>query len=322
MARRTGMVLSFCAAMAVLPACRDSDAARALPQPAAMRPDASASQDRLPPPVNAPLPDGAPFATAQRARVEIRESITRHGEPLQVGSIEVPEHWRITGRDEGSAEPCPYWTRCVLWQAVSPDGASRIMLLSPRRSFEEAGKAGEGSPQARIAGKLLRDIAGEGEPHGIVAQSGPLAAGMQATRRGWSTAAAWLSIAYDAFGTRTQEFTAIEVETQSLGRRLHRVQGGPLLVLRMPADRFDIDAADAVRRSLRVDAAWFAQWWLAWEIRTIRQACTRGYHRGDCHVQEGAYTDYFRSGDSLGLWDIRSAEPYASPDIGEQRYDP
>src|SRR5690606_4272448 len=100
--------------------------------------------------------------------------------------------------------------------------------------------------------------------------------------------------------------------------RLHRVQSWPMLILFMPEAQFDAAVAEAVRTSLRIDPAWVAQWWLAWELRTIGEACTRGYHRGDCHVEEG-YADYFRAGDSMGLWDVRSDPAYGRPE--EPRYD-
>lgn len=259
-----------------------------------------------------------PFATAAREVVVMRESITRDGEPLAVGSIEVPKGWRIVEQEHALHVPCEWWKQCVLWQAVSPDGTSQIALLSPRRGFETPG-GGLGSPQAEMAAYWLRGADAGSDVAEAVA--GPVAvdAAMPATRKGWSAGGAWLSLARDSLAMRMRELRAVDVESRQEARGLHQVQSWPVLVLRMPEAEYDADAADAVRRSLRFDPEWVPQWWLAWEVRTIRDQCTLGYRRGDCHVQDGPYIDYFRSGRSLGLWDIRSIHPYGYPD--EQRYD-
>ena len=322
MTRRIGIgLLLFAAGMAVLPACRGGDAASTSPPPDAMPSEALPSQDRLPPPMDAVKPDDAPFATTARRRVAIREWITRTDEPVDVGSIGVPEHWRITERSDVSGPQCDDRARCVMWEAISPDGAARIMLLLPHRRIEQLDKTSGESPQGRIAQNLLRESSSGPEWHGVVTGSGAQAATMAATRKGWLTGGAWLSVAHDAHGTRMQDFMAIDVETRPADQRRYRVQTGPMLILRMPADRFDLKAADALWRSLRLEAAWLPQWWLAWETRTIQRECTLGYHRGECHVRAGPHADYFRSGDSLGLWDTRSDTPYASPEEETRRYD-
>lgn len=276
-------------------------------------------QDRFPERADpAIVHDPVPFASAGRERVAIVDTITRHGEPLEIGSIEVPEGWSAIEMDGFARSACSTALHCVLWQAVSPDGTARLMLLSPRRGFEAPAR-GEGSAPARIALAWLHPPDDAMPARGDVElTSAVLPAMAVATRKGWTAGGAWLSMAYEAFGTPMRELRALDVEARPDNGRFHRVQGWPMLVLRMPADGYDATAADAMRRSLRVDPEWVAQWWLAWEIRTIREQCKRGYVRGMCHVDAG-YADYFRAGDGMGLWDIRSESRYELP--AGQRYD-
>lgn len=275
-------------------------------------------QDRFPVPPRAAVAETVePFATAARERVAIIETMTRHGEPLQIGSIEVPKGWSIVAMDGLERNACEEMPQCLLWQAVSPDGAARMMLLSPVRADAKPDR-GEGRAQSRIALAWLHPPEEAGQGDAAVVASGAVPAMSSATRKGWTAGGAWLSLAYEAFDTPMRELRALDVESRPDRNGYHRVQGWPMLVLRMPAGQYAADAAEAVRSSLQIDPQWVAQWWLAWELRTIRAHCKRGYGRGMCHVEEG-YADYFRAGDSMGLWDIRSESPYGLPE--DQHYD-
>lgn len=275
------------------------------------------SQDRLPPRATVATQDAVPFATVTRQRVDIHESVTRNGEPLVVGSIELPDGWSTVAAPSTLLSRCEYWQQCVLWEAVSRDGSARIQLLSPRRAYEDGVARGK-SASPSLAERWLRGP--EPDKTATTASSDVVAvdAAMPATRKGWATGGARLSISYDAFAVPMRELRALDVETRHEGRTLHRVQSWPMLVLRMPAAHFDADAADAVHRSLHFDPAWVAAWWLGWEARTIREECKRGYRRGMCHIDEGS-ADYFQSGHSMGLWDTRSDYGYGEP--SDEHYD-
>lgn len=281
--------------------------------------EAVRAQDRFPENAHR-LEEGTPpepYATAVRKRVTVQESVTRHGEPLALGSMEIPADWS-TVQAYAPAGVCEGWRQCVLWEAASPDGMARIALLSPRRGFEET-TAGDTLPQSSIATLWLRGMDGDPDAIEAAAESIVVEATVSVSRKGWLAGGAWLSLDSDNHGIPMRELRAVDVESMHMGRRLHQVQGWPMLLLRMPAADYDANVADAIRRSLRFDPEWVPQWWLAWESRTIREQCKLGYHRGDCHVQDGPYSDYFRAGHSLGLWDIRSSHPYEDP--GGHRYD-
>lgn len=322
---RNTLAAAWCTCLCVLCACSEravaTGAAQDASSSAATHPatlgEGEGGQDRQPPQaMAATVPESPPFATAPRVRVTIRETVTGHGEPLELGDIELPAHWKVVEPSGMGHGRCASWQQCVIWEAASPDGSARIALLSPRRGFEEPG-AGEGSAQSRIALAWLRAIPGDMPLGDAGIETGTVPAAAAATRKRWSAGGAWLSRAHDGIGGPMRELRAMDVETDG-SRRLHRVQSWPMLILFMPDAQFDATVAEAVRTSLRIDPAWVAQWWLAWELRTIGEECTLGYHRGDCHVQEG-YADYFRAGDGMGLWDVRSDSAYGRPE--EPRYD-
>src|SRR5690606_7598499 len=107
---------------------------------------APATQDRLPDLPAPPVVPATPFANALRQRVVMSETLTGDGKPVEIGSIEVPQGWPAApvAHGPGAASTCQAWARCVLWSAVSADGRSRIVLLSPWRSHEASVPAGPG----------------------------------------------------------------------------------------------------------------------------------------------------------------------------------
>lgn len=278
------------------------------------------TQDQLP---DLPAPSVAravPFENALRQRVVVSETLTGDGELVEVGSIEVPQGWPAAPVAYGprAASICQTWARCVLWSAVSPDGRSRIVLLSPWRSHAASVPAGPGLAQGRLAAKLLREDVDAMPGAEVVAGSGPLPALTLATRRGWHAGGAWLSSVHadPVAGTR-HRFMSVEVESAPGSQRFRRAQSGPMLLVEAAAEDFDAAAAEAIRRSLQLHGEWLAQWWLAWELRTVRQTCEGGLSSdGLCVRRPSPYVDYFTSADALGLWDLRASSPYAPPDAG------
>lgn len=307
----------------------------AVPMDGVLR-DARFDNDRLPP--MAATPAEMPFVTAARAMLPMTEAVTQGGsEPLAFGRIEVPKGWTANAPAAPDGPPCdgrkpciPYyepgtpgcasWTSCVLWQAVAPTSGARIALGSPSRiAGQHAAPGGQGSAAARIARDTLRAFAERGGTFEIVATSEPLNGRTPASRRGWSTGAAWLAIARDGPLGATREFLAIDVEVKATGRGFHDVQTSPLLLIVAPSEQFDLAAAQAVWQSMHVDSDWIPRWWLAWELRTVRATCEGGYRRGECRREPEMGISYFQSGHSLGLWDLHVAEPYVEPE--PQRYD-
>src|SRR5690606_33165893 len=98
---RRALDAAWCAFLCALCACSDGAVATRSAQhtsPAAANPAAQDEGGKHPVPtqtVAAAAPDPAPFATAPRVRMAILERMTRHGEPLEIGSIELPEHWSV-----------------------------------------------------------------------------------------------------------------------------------------------------------------------------------------------------------------------------------
>lgn len=280
------------------------------------RDSSPATQDRLPGLPAPPVVPTTPFANALRQRVVVSETLTGDGKPVEIGSIEVPQGWPAAPVAHGPTWQA--WARCVLWSAVSPDGRSRIVLLSPWRSHEASVPAGPGLAQGRLAAKLLRDDAGAMAGAEVVAESGPLPALTPATRRGWQAGGAWLSSLHaDPVAGMRHRFMSVEVESAPGSQRFRRAQSGPMLLVEVAAEDFDAAAAEAIRRSLRLHREWLPRWWLAWELRTVRQTCEGGLNSdGLCVRRPSPYVDYFTSADALGLWDLRAGSPYAPPDAG------
>lgn len=253
-----------------------------------------------------------PLATAARQRVAVHESITGAGEPVELGSIEIPDGWLVAAPEPA----CRAWGECLLWSAQSPDGRAEIALLAPRRESGSTAPAAAGPVPARIAASWLERATTVTDGVAQV-DAGQVEAVMPVTRRGWAGGGAWRWLAHDLPDGRHYEWLALDVESVAAGGRHRDAQSGPLLRIRAPADQFDADAAHAVRASLRYREEWFASWWLAWELRQVRATCEGGLRDGFCRRQPSPYVDDFQAPSSIGVWDLR-ASGYDAPDA---RYD-
>lgn len=311
---RGGRALRAIAAAAGLCAALAAGCGRQAPGVAAIDAfdSAATSQDLLPeswrlepePPVAASVP----FADAAHERVAVYESVTLAGEPLELGTIEIPEGWRIVG----SPASCPMRGPCLLWRAVSPDGRGEIALLAGQRESDSV------LPPARLAASWLERSAPAREGTEVV-DEGQVDAVAPVTRRRWSNGGAWRWLAHHALPEGpVHEWLALDVESGARGARDRDAQSGPLLRIRTPAGQFDGAAAQAVRASLRYRAEWFPSWWLAWERRQAGAFCERGLYDDLCHRAPNPMADFFQSPSSLGIWDQRGRR--SEPPGG--RYDP